>query len=62
MDYYDDFDDGQDFEDDAYEYEYDRVIEDSDDFYSYDDEQFDYTEVEKAEMRQWEQWYAQVNS
>jgi len=60
MDYSDDSDDGRDFEDDAYEYGYDRLIDDSDDMYSYDDDQFDYTEVEKAEMREWEQWAEEV--
>ena len=62
MDYYDDFDDGRDFEDDAYEYGYDRLIDDSDDMYSYDDDQFDYTEVEKAEMREWEQWAEEIKN
>lgn len=59
MSYCDDFDDGRDFEDDLYEYEYDKVIGDSDDFYSYDDDYFDYSDSEQAEMKQWEQWYEQ---
>lgn len=60
MDYYDDFDDGRDFEDDAYEYGYDRVVEDSDDMYSYDDDQFEFDEVERAEMLEWQRWHERV--
>ena len=57
---YDDFDDGRDFEDDEYEYGYDRLIDDSEDMYSYDDDRFDYNDVERAEMQEWERWAEEI--
>ena len=43
-----------------YEYGYDRLVDDSEDIYSYDNDEFDYTEVEKAEMKEWEEWSQEI--
>lgn len=42
-----------------YEFDYSRVVSDSEDFH-YDDASFDYDDVERAEMQEWEQWHDRI--
>lgn len=44
-----------------YEYDYSRVVSDSEEFY-YDDDTFDYDDVEQAELNEWEQWHHKICS
>ena len=52
--------DMDDYISEDYDYEFNRVVSDSEEF-SYDDGTFDYQENETAEMREWEEWYEQTS-
>ena len=53
--------DMDDYISEDYDYEFSRVVSDSEEFSYDDDETFDYQDSETAEMREWEEWYEQTS-
>jgi len=49
-----------DYEENVFEYEYARTVEDCDELYSYDDE--DNWEYDNNSMQEWEMYYKQIAS
>lgn len=47
------------YDENEYEYEYNRTVSDCKEF-SYDDDAFDYTDEEKEQMEKWENWYEET--